>query len=75
MTRAANTEVDEPPLYECGWDENGDIVWVEEAFPANVEDILLRDSLNEEDLLELHPEEEEHFYGDKGESDDDDNDN
>ena len=35
-----------PSLTENGWATTGDIVWIEEAFPAEVEELITRDEDN-----------------------------
>ena len=38
-----------PPLEMSGWFNNGDIEWIEKAFPEEIEDLLLSDESEYED--------------------------
>ena len=51
-----------PSLTENGWTTTGDIEWIEEAFPAEVEELITRDEDNDEN---------EDDYGSDVESSDD----
>ena len=43
--------VELPDISICGWLVDGNIQWVEDIFPSEIEDILLHDDYNEEDDL------------------------
>ena len=42
---------DMPELFNCGWTVEGEICWIENAFPSELEDILF-DPDYEEDAFE-----------------------
>ena len=44
-----SSNVDYPNTIECGWEVNGDIHWIDECFPEEVEDILLHNTINVSD--------------------------
>ena len=48
MKRSSIPEVNEPPLSDCGWDHEGNIIWIEEAYPSSIERLLI-ESDNESD--------------------------
>ena len=58
-----NPTIEFPSLTENGWSTTGDIEWIEEAFPAEVEELITRDEDNDEN---------EDDYGSDVESSDDD---
>jgi len=60
-----NTEM--PPAFKHGWNEKGEIQWIEDPFPADVCDILITD--DDEEELESDNEEE---IGSDNESDESD---
>ena len=37
MKRSSITEVNEPSLSDCGWDHEGNIIGIEEAYPSSIE--------------------------------------
>ena len=45
---AFNLKIEFPSLTETGWTTTGDIEWIEEAFPAEVEELITRDEDNDE---------------------------
>jgi len=56
-----------PTIQDYGWEQNGEITWVQEMFPKDIKDILLDSCYDEEDTeLDLDP---------LDESDDNDDDN
>ena len=57
-----NPTIEFPSLTENGWSTTGDIEWIEEAFPAEVEELITRDEDNDEN---------EDDYGSDVESSDD----
>ena len=36
MKRFSVEQVEEPPLPDCGWDHEGRIIWIKEAYPSAV---------------------------------------
>ena len=41
-----------PSIQNHGWDIDGSVVWVQEAFPFEIEEILLANDINEEEVLD-----------------------
>ena len=41
---------DEPTIQDYGWEQNGEITWVQEMFPEDIKDILLDSNYDEEDI-------------------------
>lgn len=54
--------MDIPDISENGWFASGEIMWLDEAFPSDVEEMLENDKIDEDDEL---------FYGSDVESEDD----
>ena len=50
--------IDPDNIQNHGWSENGDIIWIEEAFPENIESILVNDEISDEDEDEIEEAEE-----------------
>ena len=63
--RSSNATIEMPDITEHGWDLNGNIDWIVESFPQDVEDILLHEEY--EDL-------DDYLDENDGESDNDDDD-
>lgn len=40
MRRSSITHVNEPPLSGCGWDREGNIIWIEDAYPSFLKTLL-----------------------------------
>jgi hypothetical protein len=66
MWRLANiTWVELPPIDQFGWNLNGSVSWINEAFPEDIADILLDQDLNElqgsesEDISETNSSDED----------------
>ena len=47
--RATEAIIDVPPVTTSGWREDGLIHWIGEAFPSEIEDILLDDEFDAQD--------------------------
>ena len=41
MKRSSVAQVEDPPLSDSGWDHEGRIIWIDEAYPSVVEGLLL----------------------------------
>ena len=51
--------VEYPGIMQNGWMENGEIVWVDDAFPDNIMDILVGEDFDEGSMeLELDPQDD-----------------
>ena len=50
--------IDPDNIQNHGWSENGDIIWIDEAFPENIKSILVNDEISDEDEDEIEEAEE-----------------
>ena len=50
--------IDPDNIQNHDWSENGDIIWIAEAFPENIESILVNDEVSDEDEAEVEEAEE-----------------
>ena len=41
--------IDPDNIQNHDWSENGDIIWIDEAFPENIQSILVYDEISDED--------------------------
>ena len=47
--RSLSSNADYQNIIECGWEVDGDIHWINECFPKQIEDILLDDTIDVSD--------------------------
>ena len=45
---SGSSQCEIPPLSECGWSNDGQIIWIASAFPSDVEDLLFEEGYNED---------------------------
>ena len=50
--------IDPDNIQNHGWSESGDIIWIGEAFPENIESILVNDEISDEDEHKIEEAEE-----------------
>ena len=44
--------IDPDNIQNNGWSENGEMIWIDEAFSENIESILVNDEISDEDEIE-----------------------
>ena len=45
---SGSSQCEIPPLSECGWSNDGQIIWIESALPSDVEDLLFEEGYDED---------------------------
>ena len=59
--RSTSPNIEMPLITSSGWFSDGSVMWIEDAYPIEIEDLFADDNYNDS----------EYEYGDEGESDDD----
>ena len=65
MKRATLSNVSEPLLEDCGWNNDGCINWVADQFPENIQQLNVND-------FDVEDDENEEYVAEECESEDDD---
>ena len=69
MRRSPIPEVNEPSLSDCGWDHEGNIIWIEEAYPGSIVRLLVES--DHESNKESDEEDMDEYFGEDCVSDED----